>query len=106
MYNSGGGYNQNGVRAMITALIPDTSQTFFDHLTSAPLEATKDEEAKKGFTAMFPLRAGEKSSSITIPGLLKGKQRSGNDMSYDQPSFKPTPIEILVSLVYQHEHFC
>jgi len=103
MYDSSGGYNQDGVIAMVTVLVAGKDLSGFDNIVSAPIEATEEEERSRFFTAVFPLMGGQVSSSITIPGLLQEVQTSGRNMSYDQRCFKPQAIDLLISLVYQNE---
>lgn len=102
LYDSGG-YKQEGVRAMVTAVVPEKSAIGGGNITSAPLEAAESVGRKKVYTAMFPLKGGKVSSSVTIPGLLKGVQRSSRNTPYGHRTVKPQPIDLLISLVLQNE---
>lgn len=102
LYESGA-YDQDGVRAIITAIVPEKSIINGGNITSAPLEAAESVGRKKVYTAMFPLKGGKVSSSVTIPGLLQGDQRSSRNMPYGHRIIKPQPIDLLISIMFQNE---
>jgi len=102
--NDADGYDRRGVRALITALVPDNTIGGGGSIASAPLEITETMGRNNVYTAIFPLKGGKVSSSITIPGLLKSERLSSRSLQYgQQQSIKPQPIDLIIGLVNENE---
>ena len=98
--------NQDGVRVMITALVPEENIRGFNNIKSEPLETAETKGRKKFFKAIFPLNERKDSSSITIAGLIQGEQMYSPNSPNGHTRLKAKPFDLLISLVHQNEEIC